>query len=493
MSFSSPVGRASRLVVLCTLLVCIYAPAASATSISLGGSWSYQYPSGNGSAVVLSIDRITNNATSGYSGTLRLELWAFATPYAGTSQNGYQLATYQMGTLNAGASFNNVISGSVAASFPPTGAWNIALLVSEYNNGSWNTVTYALTRITNTLVCSGGSCAVVAAPAAASLSTSKTSYALDDSDELVLTGSIQAGTAAGSKVDIYIQAQVNGSIYYYLNPARNWVTTPTALASGFTLADFYAPNFYRLNLHGLPSGTYTFRVLLVAAGGSPSSPLATGSVQTNFIRASEIVPTDQWFNGSWTGTYTGQTSGALAFTVQDGAITVTQPTQGEGILSLGSINTDSSFFTFAPTGTCTWTGPFLPGGARQSSASGLWSCGNGTFGTWTSKRTSTTTTGLFDGTYDFSFVHPVQGGTNTVPLSRFFTIKNGIISSSDGTIAGTVTESGVVQFTGPCWTSSGGTATWTGTLSAGSPRSGQGNYTCQNNINGGTWSVTNGR
>jgi len=146
------------------LLTCVLAHTASATSISLAGSWSYQYPQGNGATVVLSVDRITNNATSGHSGTLRMELWAFATPYAGTSQSGYQLATYQLDTLNAGASLTAVASGNISASFPPTGAWNIALLLSEFNGSSWITQTYALTRITNTLACSAGSCSVVVGP-----------------------------------------------------------------------------------------------------------------------------------------------------------------------------------------------------------------------------------------------------------------------------------------------------------------------------------------
>lgn len=488
--------RPSGLAVLSTLLFCFLAGTATAASISLSGSWSYQYPQSNGSTVVLNVGGITNNSASGHSGTLRMELWAFATPYTGISQSGYHLATHQLATLAAGASLTNVSSGIIAASVPPSGAWNIALLVSEFTNSGWVTVAYARTRTTNTLVCSAGSCSVVAASAAASISTSKTSYTLDGIDELVLSGSIEAGTAIGSKVDIYIQAQVDGGKFYYLNPARNWGLAQTALVSGFTLADVSAPNFYRLKLSGLPAGTYTFRVLVVSAGSSTASPLATGNVQTSFAPAP--AATFPAFNGSWTGTYTGQASGALEFNVENGAITVTKPAPGDGELTLAAINADGSFTTRAPTGSCNWTGPFLPGGARQSSASGLWSCGNSTFGTWTSTRTPAPTpvptTGRFDATYDLSFQHPVQGGTNTVPLSRFVTIKNGVVSSSDGTVSGTVTDSatGAVRFTAPCWTSSGGTATWTGTLTVGPPKSGQGSYTCQNNINGGTWRVTNG-
>jgi len=234
------------------------------------------------------------------------------------------------------------------------------------------------------------------------------------------------------------------------------------------------------------AGCYRYQVQI--QGGTAPAPSPTPA------------PTFSDFNGSWSGTFGGESSGTVAFTVANSAITVTQPAQGDGILTLGAIGTNAEFFTRAPTGECTWTGPFLPGGARQSSASGLWSCSNGRIGTWSANRTPPapapppTTTGRYDGTYDFSYVYPQPGGSSTYSLPRFFIVRNGTISSTDGTVAGTVLDStaGTVRFTAPCWTSSGGTATWTGTLTASSPKSGQGSYTCQNNINGGTWRVSNG-
>lgn len=99
-------------------------------------------------------------------------------------------------------------------------------------------------------------------------------------------------------------------------------------------------------------------------------------------------PTFADFNGSWSGTFTGQSSGTLAFTVANGAITVTQPAQGDGILTLGEGAGDGSFTTRAASGSCTWSGPFLAGGARQSSASGLWRCG-AVSGPWSAARGAT--------------------------------------------------------------------------------------------------------
>lgn len=97
----------------------------------------------------------------------------------------------------------------------------------------------------------------------------------------------------------------------------------------------------------------------------------------------------------------------------------------------------------------------------------------------------------YAGTYDFSYVSP--GGPQS--LSQYwFVNSNAQVGSTDRLVSGTVDGSGNVRFTAPCWTSSGGTATWIGTLSATTPKSGGGTFTCASNgINGGTWRVVNGR
>ena len=114
-----------------------------------------------------------------------------------------------------------------------------------------------------------------------------------------------------------------------------------------------------------------------------------------------------------------------------------------------------------------------------------------------SEPSPTPLVGQFDGTYDFSFTLPKQGGGQQTAVADpgFFTISNGVISSSDATIAGTVLDDfGNVRFTGPCWTSSGGIAIWTGIINARSgPKFGEGTYVCQNNIKGGSWHAYNGK
>jgi hypothetical protein len=102
--------------------------------------------------------------------------------------------------------------------------------------------------------------------------------------------------------------------------------------------------------------------------------------------------------------------------------------------------------------------------------------------------------GKYDGTYDFSFTFPKQGGgVNTQVINRFFIIRNGQISSADGTVTGSVLDNfGNVRFTGPCWDGGGSPATWMGIMDALAGKNGQGTYTCRNNIIGGSWRAYNG-
>src|SRR5829696_6195950 len=93
------------------------------TSLSLVGSGSYSVV---GNTVVLRADGIENNEFGGISGTIRLELWAFSTPFPGTTI-GYKLASYVVGQLSGGFGFYNVNSGFIPFALPPPGAWSFSL------------------------------------------------------------------------------------------------------------------------------------------------------------------------------------------------------------------------------------------------------------------------------------------------------------------------------------------------------------------------------
>src|SRR4051794_32571708 len=60
------------------------------SSLSLVGNGSYSI---SGNTVILQADELDNDSFSGTSGTIRLELWAFSSPYSGTG-SGYKLASY---------------------------------------------------------------------------------------------------------------------------------------------------------------------------------------------------------------------------------------------------------------------------------------------------------------------------------------------------------------------------------------------------------------
>ena len=98
------------------------------TSLSFVGSGSFNIV---GNTVVLQADKILNNEFSGISGTIRLELWAFSTPYPGTTI-GYKLASYSVGQLYGGYYYYNINSGSIPFTTPPPGTWYFSLQAREY-------------------------------------------------------------------------------------------------------------------------------------------------------------------------------------------------------------------------------------------------------------------------------------------------------------------------------------------------------------------------
>src|SRR5437762_242747 len=89
------------------------------TSLSFIGNGSYSI---SGNTVVLRADRIQNNELGGYSGTIRLELWAFSAPFSGTTF-GYKMASYVVGQLNGGYYYYNISSGVIPFALPPPGLW----------------------------------------------------------------------------------------------------------------------------------------------------------------------------------------------------------------------------------------------------------------------------------------------------------------------------------------------------------------------------------
>lgn len=84
-----------------------------------------------GSLVTMSVDRIDNLELFGVSGSLRLEYWAFPSPFTGAFQSGYEIATANLGQLEAGYYFYDV-SETVPAILPPFGFYCPSLVLTEY-------------------------------------------------------------------------------------------------------------------------------------------------------------------------------------------------------------------------------------------------------------------------------------------------------------------------------------------------------------------------
>lgn len=123
-------------VVALALLACATAFAQGSSRVQFFGNAGYSY---DHKVAVLTATKIANSGLSGISGTLKLELWAFASPYTGTGtrtdKNGLKLAEYALGPLSAGARIIHVDSGPVAFTSPPKGTWFFTLFVTEFTGG----------------------------------------------------------------------------------------------------------------------------------------------------------------------------------------------------------------------------------------------------------------------------------------------------------------------------------------------------------------------
>jgi len=96
---------AARLAAMLFAFLALSSPS-RATNVQFVGNVGYSY---SGSTAVLTADRIQNFSTSGYSGTLRMEVRAFPTPFNG-AQLGYKLAQYVVGQLQAGYYYYSIPS-----------------------------------------------------------------------------------------------------------------------------------------------------------------------------------------------------------------------------------------------------------------------------------------------------------------------------------------------------------------------------------------------
>lgn len=82
--------------------------------------------------VTLEASSVENNRSGGYSGTLKLKLWATDYRYTGGTITGHIMATARLGELDGGYAFNN-LSEEVAFIEPPDGTYNVTMTLTEYD------------------------------------------------------------------------------------------------------------------------------------------------------------------------------------------------------------------------------------------------------------------------------------------------------------------------------------------------------------------------
>lgn len=123
---------------LLALLFLMPSSAVAGTPIYIGG-W-YVVPNYKTETVNIKISKLMNQASSGYSGTLRIEVWITDSPIGNRPFNGWKIAYYQTKALNAGASYTNINVNPPLIKRAGSGNKYMTLLVTEYSNGAYRTV-----------------------------------------------------------------------------------------------------------------------------------------------------------------------------------------------------------------------------------------------------------------------------------------------------------------------------------------------------------------
>lgn len=113
---------------------------AQATDVRLFGFVGYSY---QGSSAQLNSDGVRNLNTKSASNLLRLELWAFPSPYL-AGMAGYRLATDPLDALDANSTTGAIASGPVPFAPPPDGIWYFTMMLSEYTGVNSANDGYAL-------------------------------------------------------------------------------------------------------------------------------------------------------------------------------------------------------------------------------------------------------------------------------------------------------------------------------------------------------------
>jgi hypothetical protein len=101
---------------------------AMATNVRLVNYVAYTY---SGATADISTDGVQNLDANNPSDALRLELWAFTSPYT-PGMSGLRLAKFAIAPLDAGFLSGKIDSGPVPFARPPDGIWYFSMLLTEF-------------------------------------------------------------------------------------------------------------------------------------------------------------------------------------------------------------------------------------------------------------------------------------------------------------------------------------------------------------------------
>lgn len=124
----SGMTRATMMAAFAAVLLAFSPSAALATNVRLVNYVAYSYM---GTSANLASDGVQNMDFGSPTDPLRLELWAFSSPYV-AGMNGVRLAMYPLFPLDAGAQSEPIDSGLVPFTLPPNGVWYFSMLLTEF-------------------------------------------------------------------------------------------------------------------------------------------------------------------------------------------------------------------------------------------------------------------------------------------------------------------------------------------------------------------------
>ncbi len=187
-----------------------------------------------GSSVNLYVEQVRNVCNLGTSGSLRLDLWATTTPYAGGTITGYRFGSTVLNPLTGGYAYNN-IDRTLTYTKPPDGTYYVTLTLAEYHNGNYLSIDYL--NYTNRLVAGNIPSSPVARAATSVTAAGFTAswnavanaagYLLDVSTSSTFGSYVEGYQSldVGNTLSRSISGLTSGITYYYRVRAYNGIGT----------------------------------------------------------------------------------------------------------------------------------------------------------------------------------------------------------------------------------------------------------------------------